>query len=75
MKDSEIVQTYADIALNWWTMAGWPALRSRQQGDQHGPEHPCLVCADGREALGMKPMVPSWARRSVPDFYRRRFRR
>ena len=74
--DTDTVPTYAQIAIDRWSLSGLPAGNIRTAAGRHDPRIcACLVCADGREALGMQPLKPSWARRAVPDFYRRRSRR
>lgn len=70
------VRTYAQQAIDRWTVRGMltpgPGRTTKALHDPRACE--CLSCSDGRVALGMTPLVPSWARRSVPSFYRRRYR-
>lgn len=75
--DADTVPTYAQQAIDRWTLQGRlttiPGLNSLALHDPRACG--CLVCADGREALGMSQPMPAWSRKSVPDFYRGRWRK
>lgn len=77
MDPTDPVTTYAQQAIDRWTLAG---LLTPKNGRPftHG-HHPascgCLSCSDGRDALGIRQPIPSWARRAVPDIYRKRWKR
>lgn len=38
------------------------ADRAARLGPPHGPDCPCLVCADARAAVGHRPLIPDFAR-------------
>lgn len=66
------IPTYAQQAIDRWTLQGMLApFRGHRQGRHDPSTCGCLVCADGREALGLMPLRPSWGRRQVPYFARR----
>jgi hypothetical protein len=54
--DSDIVESYGDIAVERWQRTdSW-----REGRRKHSPTNcPCFACADGRELLGLTPFKPS----------------
>lgn len=64
---TELVDSYADLAVERWQRS----MRADPRGGfgrNHDPRACCcLVCGDGREALGHPALVPYFARRSWPE--------
>jgi hypothetical protein len=64
---SALVESYADVAVERWgrTMGADPrgGFGRRHEARSCG----CLVCADGRDALGLIALKPLFARRSWPE--------
>lgn len=61
----ETVESYAQEALDYW--------QSRVPSPHHESAYhdyrfcPCLVCADGREVMGYRSLIPELARPNLPD--------
>lgn len=63
---SESVESYAGRAIERWQRT----MRTGPRGSFSKDDVRaclCCVCADGREALGLAPLVPLFARRSWPE--------
>lgn len=55
--DVQVVEGYGDIAVDRWQRTD--AFRSGRR--QHSPSICCcLVCADGRDLMGLTAFKPSW---------------
>lgn len=71
------IPTYAPQAIDRWTVTeslGKPGS-VRADGNHDPRTCGCLVCSDGRAALGMAPLVPLFARRAVRAYHAGRWRR
>lgn len=64
---SDLVESYAEVAISRWQQRGG-THDPRGRGGPHDPRFcGCIVCADGRQALGLQPLVPLFARRDRPE--------